>query len=134
MLLTSVKLVLFGCKMVRKGQKNGPRCEFLDVRALFLPHWASRLPRLYCIPLSFSLSLHAFCKRMFCRRGAPAFMMESQGQRDMRFREVCFEFRANLFSVSMKRDEALGLDLFCVWVKCTASLSWMCLVFLPNLM
>lgn len=61
-------------------------------------------------------------------------MMESQGQRDMRFREACSEYRANLFSVSMKRDEALGLDLFRVWVKRAASLSWMCLVFLPNLM
>ena len=91
---------------------------------------------LFCVAFRslFSLSLHAFCKRMFGRRVAPAFMMESQGQRDMRFREVCSEFRANLFSVSMKRDEALGLNLFCVWVKCTASLSWMCLVFLPNLM
>ena len=77
----------------------------------------------------FSLSLHAFYEKRFCRRVAPAFMMESQGQRDMRFREVCSEFRANLFSVSMKRDEALGLDLFRVWVKRAASLSWMCLVF-----
>ena len=64
----------------------------------------------------------------------PAFMMGSQEQHDMRFREVCSEFRANLFSVSMKRDEALGLNLFCVWVKRAASLGWMCLVFLPNLM
>ena len=75
-----------------------------------------------------------FVKGCFAEGGAPAFMMESQGQRDMRFREVCFGFRANLFSVSMKRDEALGLNLFCVWVKCTASLSWMCLVFMPNMM
>ena len=82
----------------------------------------------------FGLSLHAFGKRMFCRRVAPAFMMESQEQHDMRFREVCFEFLANLFCVSMKRDEALGLDLFRVWVKRAASLSWMCLVFMPNMM
>ena len=68
----------------------------------------------------------------------PAFMMGSQEQHDMRFREVCFGFRENLFSVSMKGDEALGLNLFCVsmkgdealglnlfcvWVKCAASLS-----------
>ena len=68
----------------------------------------------------------------------PAFMMGSQEPHDMRFREACFGFRANLFSVSvksdealglnlfcvsMKGDEALGLNLFCVWVKCAASLS-----------
>ena len=68
----------------------------------------------------------------------PAFMMESQEQHDMRFREACFGVRINLFSVSvksdetlglnlfcvsMKGDEALGLNLFCVWVKCAASLS-----------
>ena len=53
----------------------------------------------------------------------PAFMMGSQEQHDMRFREACFGFRANLFSVSVKSDEALGLNLFCVWVKCAASLS-----------
>ena len=61
-------------------------------------------------------------------------MMESQGQRDVRFREVCLGFGANLFYVSMKRDEALGLNLFRVWVERAASLSWMCLVFLPNMM
>ena len=68
----------------------------------------------------------------------PAFMMGSQEQHDMRFREACLGFRENLFSVSMKGDEALGLNLFCVsmkgdealglnlfcvWVKCAASLS-----------
>lgn len=95
---------------------------------------------LFCVAFRslFSLSLHAFYEKRFCRRVAPAFMMESQGQRDMRFRKVCSEFRANLFSVSMKRDEALGanlfwvsmkrdealgLNLFSVWVKCAASLS-----------
>ena len=53
----------------------------------------------------------------------PAFMMGSQEQHDMRFREACFGFRTNLFSVSVKSDEALGLNLFCVWVECAASLS-----------
>ena len=53
----------------------------------------------------------------------PAFMMGSQKQHDMRFREACFGFRANLFSVSVKSDEALGLNLFCVWGECDASLS-----------
>ena len=53
----------------------------------------------------------------------PAFMMGSQEQHDMRFREACFGFLANLFCVSMKGDEALGVNLFSVWVKCAASLS-----------
>lgn len=103
--------------MVRNGQKNELRCRFLDVRAIFLLHWASCLPRLCCIPLSFSLSLHAFYEKKSCRREVPAFMMGSQEQHDMRFREVCFGFRANLFSVSVKSDEALGLNLFCVSMK-----------------
>ena len=71
----------------------------------------------------FSLSLHAFCEKKSCRREVPAFMMGSQEQHDMRFREACFGVRTNLFRVSMKRDEALGLNLFSVWVKCAASLS-----------
>ena len=29
----------------------------------------------------------------------------------------------NLFCVSMKGDEALGLNLLCVWVECAGSLS-----------
>ena len=71
----------------------------------------------------FSLSLHAFYEKKSCRMEVPAFMMGSQEQHDMRFREACFGVRTNLFSVSEKSDEALGLNLFSVWVKCAASLS-----------
>ena len=109
--------------MVRNGRKNELRCRFLDVRANFLPHWASCLPRLCCIPLSFWSLSPCFYEKKSCRREVPAFMMESQEQHDMRFREACFGFRTNLFSVSVKSDEALGLNLFCVWVECAASLS-----------
>ena len=80
---------------------------------------------LFCVASRslFSLSLHAFYEKKSCRREVPAFMMGSQEQHDMRFREACFGFRANLFCVSVKSDEALGLNLFCVWVECAASLS-----------
>ena len=71
----------------------------------------------------FLVSLHAFSEKKSYRREAPAFMMGSQEQHDMRFREACFGVRTNLFSVSVKSDEALGLNLFCVWVECAASLS-----------
>ena len=80
---------------------------------------------LFCVAFRslFSLSLHAFYEKKSYRREVPAFMMGSQEQHDMRFREACFGFRTNLFSVSVKSDEALGLNLFCVWVECAASLS-----------